>query len=117
MRDLRTKLMVGGSIADISGAGTTPKKAIPIHCELMGAAVAVSAAVDADNSFDVMKNGADTGVDLVIPDTLTGAMCQLDDRLWFVPGDAIEFQGNSETSVAAQADFTLVLKPTESPSS
>lgn len=113
MQDLRERPMAMQNIADIStGSGTTQLKTVPHECELRAVAANFTVVTDAALTFDVLVNGADSGVDVLVPSGEGGAdgdRYPLSAQLFLAAGDGIRLSSNNEQVAASEATFTAIL--------
>lgn len=114
-QDLNKYYIHGGNIVDIAAGDTSPISAVPIDGQIIGVAMNVGVAIDAETTFDILVSGADTGVDVILP---AGVVIRKGLPLQFTAagpavnvGDGIRLRSNGEQAAAGDADFTWIVRP------
>lgn len=88
------------------------------NCLLEGIVCHFDAAPDVLTTFDIMVDNADTTFDCAHPVGAVSADLELlGDQIYLKAGQTIHLKSNGQTTVASEANFTFIFKPTESPSS
>lgn len=79
----------------------------PFNCELTGVAIAHTADLDDDHSYDVIVNGVESSVDVLCADESRFGRYPMDGKIFLSRGDAVQYQTNGESS-AGNAFFTSI---------
>lgn len=102
----------GETFADIdTPSTTTTRKCVPFACELKGVAVSISVALNAEITLSVYVDGADSGVEIVLPDGSTTGYFALDEQLHLKEGASISLESDGAGSAGDQAFVTYALAP------
>lgn len=114
MRTLNDYFLSGGNMTAIQTANNASGVAVcPDAGTLYSVILNPHTIIDAATTFDVLKNGTDTTVDVTLPDATadeTGVEMVLPSLVTVVIGDAISIQSNGEQVAATTADVTFVIR-------
>jgi hypothetical protein len=115
MRTLNDYFLAGGNFTAIETANNTATIAavVPDAGKVQAVIINVHTLIDAATTFDVLKNGTDSTVDVTLPDATadeTGVEMRLPTDLFVVAGDCLTLQSNGEQSAACAADITWVIR-------
>lgn len=91
------------------------ERAVPVRSQLYGAFMGIRGnPLDASGvSFDILKNGSDSGIDLMYAGGLAqdrGAFSEMTGQIFFEAGDRITLRTNGETGPVTEADFTYCFR-------
>jgi hypothetical protein len=115
MRTLNDYFLFGGSFTAIQTAGNTADEiaVVPDGGKVIGVAINVHTIIDAETTFDILVNGADSTADAVLPDATpdeTGVVMEITGTALVNPGDALQLQSNGEQVAATTADITWIIR-------
>ena len=114
MRTLNDYFIMGGNMTAIQTAdNASPVVVIPDEGKLKVIYMNVHTVIDAETTFDIMKNGTDTTVDATLADATvdeTGVALTLGGTVEVNAGDAINIQSNGEQSASTTADVSYIIR-------
>jgi|TARA_R110001583_G_scaffold4360_4_gene25385 hypothetical protein len=114
MRTLNDYFLPGGIIATIHTVDTeNTDTVIPDGGTLQAIYMHVHTLIDATTTFDIYKNGSDSGVDATLADATpdeSGVALSLGGSVEYAAGDAIKLRSNGEQSGATTVDVTYVIR-------
>ena len=114
MRTLNDYFIMGGNMTAIQTAdNASPVCVITDSGKLKEIYMNVHTVIDATTTFDIMKNGADTGVDATLADATadeTGIALAIGGEVLVDAGDAIHIKSNGEQTAATTADLSYVIR-------
>ncbi len=119
--DLREVHLPAAQMSDIAAAGNLSGFVVsPVRGRLVAVWVNPHTVIDAETTFDVLKNNADTAsdaaaaVDVTLPNATadeTGARLTPDAVVHVEPGDTLQLQSNGEQAAATAMDVTFIILP------
>jgi hypothetical protein len=114
MRTLNDYFIMGGNMTAIQTAdNASPVCVIPDRGKIKDIIMNVHTVIDADTTFDIMKNGADTGVDATLANATadeSGVALSIGGEILVEEGDAIHIKSNGEQTAACTADISYVIR-------
>lgn len=114
MRDINDYFAHLGVLPSFEGTGSSQREAHCYHtAKLIGIVVHSDVLLDADHTFDVIVNGADTGIDVTIPDETpadSGVFMPIAPGIDMNAGDTVYVTSNGEQTVAGDANFTAIFR-------
>ena len=114
MRTLNDYFIMGGNMTAIQTAdNASPVCVIPDKGKLKEIFMNVHTVIDATTTFDIMKNGADTGIDATLADATadeSGVALAIGGEVLVEAGDAIHIKSNGEQTAATTADLSYVIR-------
>ena len=114
MRTLNDYFIMGGNMTAIQTAdNASPVCVIPDGGKLKEIYMNVHTVIDANTTFDIMKNGTDTTVDATLANATadeTGVELSIASTIQLEAGDAINLKSNGEQSAATTADLSYIIR-------
>ena len=114
MRTLNDYFIMGGNMTAIQTAdNASPVCVIPDKGELKEIYMNVHTVIDANTTFDIMKNGTDTTVDATLANATadeTGVALAIGGEVLLAAGDALHIKSNGEQTAATTADVSYVIR-------
>jgi|TARA_R110001599_G_scaffold122271_1_gene294187 hypothetical protein len=114
MRTLNDYFIMGGNMTAIQTAdNASPVCVIPDKGKLKEIYMNVHTVIDANTTFDIMKNGTDTTVDATLANATadeTGIALALGGEVLLDEGDALHIKSNGEQTAATTADVSYVIR-------
>ena len=114
MRTLNDYFIMGGNMTAIQTADNeSPVCVIPDRGILKAIWINCHTVIDAPTTFDIMKNGSDTGVDATLADATadeTGVELSIASTIQLEAGDAINLKSNGEQSASTTADLSYIIR-------
>ena len=105
---------MGGNMTAIQTAdNASPVVVIPDEGKLKVIYMNVHTVIDAATTFDIMKNGTDTTVDVTLANATadeTGVELSIASTIQLEAGDAINLKSNGEQSASTTADLTYIIR-------
>ena len=114
MRTLNDYFIMGGNMTAIQTSdNASPVCVIPDGGKLKEIFIKVHTVIDATTTFDIMKNGADTGIDATLADATadeSGVALAIGGEVLVAAGDAIHIKSNGEQTASTTADVSYVIR-------
>ena len=114
MRTLNDYFIMGGNMTAIQTAdNASPVCVIPDGGKLKEIYMNVHTVIDANTTFDIMKNGTDTTVDATLANATadeTGVALAIGGEVLLAAGDALHIKSNGEQTAASSADVSYVIR-------
>lgn len=115
MKSLIEYFLPGGAFTAVQTADNVAglTAVVPDPGIVKSVVINVHTVIDATTTFDVLVNGADSGVDVTLPDETpdeTGVEMLLPAILAVALGDALQLRSNGEQSAPTAADITWVIR-------
>ena len=105
---------MGGNMTAIQTAdNASPVCVIPDGGKLKEIYMNVHTVIDANTTFDIMKNGTDTTVDATLANATadeTGVALAIGGEVLLAAGDALHIKSNGEQTAATTADVSFVIR-------
>jgi len=105
-------LPMGGTMSLETAGQVCEQVVIPEDGEIIAVIVNSNAAVSTVTTCDILLDGADSGVDLVIPAASAdvGQECYTDAKCYVRRGQRLVYQSNGETTGTHAARFTTIIR-------
>lgn len=114
MRTLNDYFLAGGNMSAIESVNNVSAHAvIPDPGRVLSCVMIPHTVIDAEVSFDVLKNDVDTGIDVTLPDETpdeSGVEMVMPAPLLVEVGDSLRLRSNGEQTAGCLADLTWVIR-------